>query len=490
VSIVFYRIVLGAFLCQTWQFAADLYDEPFRPQYHFSPARNWTNDPNGLVYYKGEYHLFYQHNPFGDKWGHMSWGHAVSPDLVHWRHLPVALAEENGVMIFSGSVVVDPNTSGLCEGTSDCLVAIYTGHTETNQSQHLAVSNDRGRTWKKFAGNPVLDLHMKDFRDPKVFWYAPGKHWIMAVSLPNDHKIRFFKSAHLKSWTALSDFGPAGATGGQWECPDLFPLPIEGSPGKTKWMLSVNINPGGLQGGSGNQYFIGDFDGTRFTNSNAVDRTLWADYGADFYASTSFSDVPAKDGRRIWIGWLSNWLYANDEPTSPWRGLQSFPRSLSLRETSDGLRLVQRPVVELEKLRHDPLRLANVTIEQANQRLAAFHGQSYELEVDGATEVKILKDAKYETVVGMDETVHIDRRRSGNIAFHKEFAKTHSSVPALNRRLVVFVDRSVIDVFANDGVTVLTERVFPPPTADGVSLGGAPSDRVSVSIWRMASAWK
>ena len=485
---MFNRAVLLAFAAQFCQFAAESYREPLRPQYHFSPAKNWTNDPNGLVFYKGEYHIFYQYNPFGDKWGHMSWGHAVSRDMVHWQHLPVALAEENGVMIFSGSVVVDPNTSGLCTGAPDCLVAIYTGHTAARQSQHIAVSNDRGRTWQKFAGNPVLDLQMKDFRDPKVFWHAPGKYWVMVAALPNEFKVRLFKSTNLKTWEALSDFGPAGATGGNWECPDLFALPIEGKPGQTKWVLSVNINPGGPQGGSANQYFPGDFDGTRFVNANPPGVTLWADYGADFYASTSFSDIPASDGRRIWIGWLSNWLYAGDEPTSPWRGIQSFPRSLHLSETSEGLRLVQEPISELKRLREAPLRLGNVTIEEANKRLAQFHGQSYELEVDGADSVHVLKGDNQETIVSLKHTVTIDRSHSGNVAFHKDFAKPHVSVAATNRRARIFVDHSVIDVFANDGQTVLTDRVFPSEKADGLSVSG--NGRVTLTVWKMRSSWK
>ena len=461
-----------------------------RPEYHFTPAKNWTNDPNGLVFYKGEYHLFYQHNPFGNKWGHMSWGHAVSKDMVHWRHLPVALAEENGIMIFSGSVVVDPNTSGLCTRAPDCLVAIYTGHTEARQSQHVAVSNDRGRSWVKFASNPVLDLKMKDFRDPKVFWHAPGKYWVMVVSLPAEHKIRLFQSANLKAWEPLSEFGPAGSTGGNWECPDLFALPIEGKPGLSKWVLSVNLMPGGLQGGSANQYFVGDFDGTTFVNANQPDVTLWADYGADFYASTSFSDIPSKDGRRMWIGWLSNWLYANDEPTDPWRGVQSFPRALRLRETTAGLRLVQEPITELKALRRKAITLRNVTMEEANKRLALFAGQSYEMEIEGATEVHVLKDGQQETIVGINGAVFIDRRTSGNVAFNQYFAKRHSSVPAASKRLRIFVDRSIVEVFANDGATVLTNRVFPAQSATGLAVGGAPADRVTLTVWKMASSWK
>ena len=455
--------------------AADGYQEPLRPRYHFSPAKNWTNDPNGLVYYKGEYHIFYQYNPFGDKWGHMSWGHAVSADMVHWKHLPVALAEENGVMIFSGSVVVDPNTSGFCgAGAPDCLVAVYTGHTSTRQSQHIAFSNDRGRTWTKYSGNPVLDLQLKDFRDPKVL--RVGSNWVMVVALPDQHKVRFYRSANLKAWELLSEFGPAGATGGNWECPDLFPL-------SGKWVLAMNLMPGGPQGGSANQYFVGDFDGVKFVNGHPADTVLWADYGADWYASTSFYGIP--DGRRLWIGWLSNWLYATDEPTSPWRGVQSFPRSLSLH---DG-RLVQEPIAELKKLRGPALRLANVTVEEANHKLATFHGQSYEIEVEGAETVQVLKGSAEETIVSLKGTVSIDRRRSGGGSIHKEFAKVHAAGPARITRARIFVDHSVVEVFANDGETVLTDRVFPSSAADGLAVGGAGPDRVRLTVWKLRTSW-
>ena len=219
------------------------------------------NDPNGLVFFEGEYHLFYQHNPEGDRWGHMSWGHAVSTDLLHWRHLDVALREENGVMIFSGSALVDrEDRSGLCGGRP-CLVAVYTGHTPERQTQNIAASRDRGRTFTKYAGNPVLDLGRKDFRDPKVFWHAETKRFVMVAVLPDEHKVRFFGSRDLKRWETLSDFGPAGATGGVWECPDLFELPVEGEPGVTRYVLDVDINPGGVARGSGGQYFVGTFDG-------------------------------------------------------------------------------------------------------------------------------------------------------------------------------------------------------------------------------------
>ncbi|MFJ3104950.1 GH32 C-terminal domain-containing protein [Streptomyces sp. NPDC086835] len=242
--------------------------ETYRPQFHFSPEKNWMNDPNGLVYFKGEYHLFYQYNPSGNTWGNMSWGHAVSKDLVHWEELPLAVPHDDEEMVFSGSAVVDhENTSGFGTRENPAMVAVYTSayKKDGRQAQSLAYSTDRGRTWTKYAGNPVLDIGSKEFRDPKVQWYAPTKSWLMTVSLSTEHKVRFYSSKDLKSWTHLSDFDPAGAVGGVWECPDLFPLPVDGDSGRTKWVLVVNINPGGIAGGSAAQYFVGDFDGTRFT---------------------------------------------------------------------------------------------------------------------------------------------------------------------------------------------------------------------------------
>ncbi|WEH12515.1 GH32 C-terminal domain-containing protein [Streptomyces sp. VNUA24] len=261
---------LSAALLAPQASAADAppYSETYRPQFHFTPEKNWMNDPNGLVYYKGEYHLFYQYNPSGNGWGDMSWGHAVSTDLVHWQELPLALSHDDREMVFSGSAVVDENnTTGFGTKKNPPMVAIYTRHDKSTgiQSQALAYSTDLGRTWTRYQGNPVIDIGSKDFRDPKVQWYAPTQSWLMTVSLSAEHKVRFYSSKNLKDWTRLSDFGPAGATGGVWECPDLFPLPVDGDKGNTKWVLVVNINPGGIAGGSAAQYFIGDFDGTKFT---------------------------------------------------------------------------------------------------------------------------------------------------------------------------------------------------------------------------------
>ncbi|GAA3794593.1 GH32 C-terminal domain-containing protein [Streptomyces phyllanthi] len=244
------------------------YTESYRPQFHFTPEKNWMNDPNGLVHYKGEYHLFYQYNPNGNSWGDMSWGHAVSKDLVHWEELPLALSHDDEEMVFSGSAVVDwNNTTGFGTKKNPPMVAIYTSAYKDGgkQAQSLAYSTDRGRTWTKYQGNPVIDIGSKDFRDPKVQWHAPTKSWLMTVSLSAEHKVQFYSSKNLKDWELLSEFGPAGATGGVWECPDLFPLAVDGDKDNIKWVLVVNINPGGIAGGSAAQYFIGDFDGKKFT---------------------------------------------------------------------------------------------------------------------------------------------------------------------------------------------------------------------------------
>jgi fructan beta-fructosidase len=280
------------------------YREPYRPQFHFTPASNWMNDPNGLVYHKGEYHLFYQHNPFGNTWGHMSWGHAVSRDLVHWEQLPVAIREEGDEAIFSGSAVVDHhNTTGIGTRKNPPMVAIYTSAYPDDQEQSLAYSTDRGRTWTKYAGNPVLDDPDREFRDPKVFWYAPERKWVMVLAKAVQRKVGIYASEDLKSWEHLSDFGPANAVAGIWECPDLFQLPVDGDRRTKKWVMAVSLNPGSIAGGSGTQYFVGDFDGTRFEADNVQPYTPPAgevfedfeapDYGDWTTTGTAFGTGPA-----------------------------------------------------------------------------------------------------------------------------------------------------------------------------------------------------
>jgi sucrose-6-phosphate hydrolase SacC (GH32 family) len=460
--------------------AAAAQGEPLRPQFHFSPAKNFMNDPNGLVYFEGEYHLFYQHNPEGDRWGHMSWGHA------------------GGIMVFSGSVVVDhEDRSGLCGGRP-CLVAVYTGHTKDRQTQNLAASRDRGRTFTKYAGNPVLDLGRKDFRDPKVFWHAPSARFVMVTVLPDEHKVRFFGSRDLKRWETLSDFGPAGAVGGVWECPDLFVLPVEGEPGATRWVLDVDLNPGGVAGGSGDQYFVGTFDGERFTSDEPPATTLWADYGKDFYATLSFANLPPTDGRSIWMGWMSNWLYANDTPTAPWRGVQSIPRVLALRRLPEGLRLVQAPVAELNALR------ASAAPGRVTREAVLPGSADIELEVvRGAWKeagLRLTNDAGEEVVIGVTPEpleVFVDRRRSRGKPFHEAYPGRHSGPlrwrgEAGDRvRLRILFDRSTLEVFANDGETVISERVFPTQPLRRLEVVGAGTAVPAPAlVYELESVWR
>ncbi|MDQ6677406.1 MAG: glycoside hydrolase family 32 protein [Acidobacteriota bacterium] len=479
-------------LCLLLFAAAGSYDQPFRPQFHFSPQQHWTNDPNGLIYFDGEYHLFFQYNPFGDQWGHMSWGHAVSKDLVHWQELPVALPEENGVMVFTGSTVADQrNTSGFCIGGKPCMVAVYTGHTPKTatkpalQTQNLAYSNDRGRTWTKYAQNPVLNLNASDFRDPDVFWSGAGKRWIMAVSLPDDHKIRFYGSPDLKKWSALSDFGPAGTTAGQWECPDLFELALDGNPNNKRWVLKVGLNPGGVQGGSGEQYFVGKFDGTKFVNENPDARSLWSDYGKDCYCALTFNNQPPAQ-KPVMIGWMNNWQYANQVPTTPWRGQMTVPRELALKTFPEGIRLTQQPLQALGMLASG----------SGLSRSFAMRGTVDMAQADEAGWKLMAKDGSY-TVFGYDAKRHeafVDRTHSGLTSFSKEFpARTAAPLPQQTKLTVkALVDRNSIEVFFADGRITITNLIFPesvPVSLDFYSKGAQPARRPVTEVRSIRSIW-
>ena len=485
------------------------YDEPWRPQYHFTPARNFMNDPNGLVFYKGEYHLFYQYNPEASVWGHMSWGHAVSNDMLHWKNLPVAIPGATGkYMIYSGSVVVDANnSSGLCtpsDGDPSCLIAIFTAaakdaHGKERQSQHLASSQDRGRTWTEYTGNPVVDLDKPDFRDPKVFWYEPQKKWVMVAVLADERNLEMFDSHDLKHWKHESVFGPAGDASGQWECPDLFELPVAGT-SLTKWVLALNRNPGAPAGGTGTRYLIGSFDGVKFTPDG--DEVLWADYGKDFYATQRFSSMPHGDNRAVWIGWIGNWQYANREPTVLWRGAQSLPRELYLSDVGGRLRLAQKPIAESERLRDKQLfEISSSSIAAANQSLrsAGVRGDTLEIEVEFQSDssatmgIHLRQGPQQETVVGFSKNeVFVDRSRSGETRFSKDFPGRHTaSLQDPKRLLHIFLDRSSVEVFVNDGRKVLTDRIYPSPESRGVELfSESPNAKIlSLRIWSLRSIW-
>ncbi|MEL6303458.1 MAG: glycoside hydrolase family 32 protein, partial [Bacteroidota bacterium] len=328
------------------------HEEPYRPQYHFTPKQNWMNDPNGLVFYKGWYHLFYQYYPDDTVWGPMHWGHARSKDMMHWEHMPIALYPDELGLIFSGSAVIDSqNTSGFGSTQNPAMVAMYTYHLmegekagrDDFQTQGIAYSLDEGTTWTKYEGNPVIPNNgIKDFRDPKVFWHEPTKMWVMAL-VAGDH-VKFYESPNLKEWSHMSDFGKeVGAHGGVWECPDLFPL-TDAKSGERKWALLVSINPGAPNGGSGTQYFIGDFDGKEFVSAQR--EAKWLDYGTDNYAGVTYNNLPEEE--RVFIGWMSNWDYARDTPTESWRSAMTLPRKLFLEKDGEDYWLKNLPLASVE----------------------------------------------------------------------------------------------------------------------------------------------
>lgn len=448
-----------------------------RPRHHFTPPRGFLNDPNGLVHYAGEFHVFYQHNPLGDTWGHMSWGHAVSRDLLRWEHLPVALAEHDGAMIFSGSAVVDwQNTSGLGAGGEPPLVALYTEHGPAEQTQNLAYSNDRGRTFVRHRDSPIVAIGSRDFRDPKVFWHEPTRSWVMVTVLAVIRTVRFDVSHDLLRWEHASDFGPGDPEDGPWECPDLFLLPVEAEPGQRRWVLKVDV-----QRAESARYFVGDFDGRVFVPDPEIGHDLRVDGGRDFYAAQSFSDFP--DERRVWIGWMSHWDYANVVPTSPWRGQLSIPRELRLVRVAGGLRLAQRPVGELAFARTPLLRCAATDLTAANRDLAATGGGvAVEIDVElvpchAATCAIAVRSAAHErTLVGFDAArseLFVDRTRSGATAFSPAFPGVHRRpVSLVGGRLAlrIFVDTCSVEVFAEDGRTVLSDLVFPEAASTGIEL--------------------
>jgi len=472
------------------------YTEQYRPQFHFTPAINWTNDPNGLVYVNSAYHLFYQYNPFGNVWGHMSWGHAISYDLVHWQHLPVAIPEENGVMIFSGSCVYDKNnTSGLGKKGKEPMVAIYTGHTETNQSQYIAYSLDEGKTWTNYTKNPVLDIHKKDFRDPKVFWHEPTKKWVMAVMLPPEHKVQFYGSKNLLQWNLLSEFGPAGDTTGIWECPDLFQANIEGSPDK-KWVLTMSIS-------YAMQYFVGEFDGTIFHNENPATKIYRPDYGPDYYAAISYNNLPLAQQPTM-IGWCNNWNYANDIPTSPWKSAFSLPRNISVKKVNDEWIMLQRPIKNLEQLRSMLLVPRNITVKdtsklslQSNQFEMHFNFHPMQNTIAGVR-LAVGNDHYFE--IGYDaanQKLYVDRSKTANQNFNPKFAQLSRYETSLvakgnNLDLDIYFDNSIVEIFANDGECVMTTQIFPISDEKGIeffSNNGA-SAFSNVTVWGMRSVWK
>ncbi|HZG85828.1 glycoside hydrolase family 32 protein [Paenibacillus sp.] len=487
------------------------YKEKYRPQFHFSPASAWLNDPNGMVYYEGEYHLFFQHHPDSDVWGPMHWGHAVSRDLVHWEQLPIALKPDDNGYIFSGSAVVDWNdTSGFFRGGSG-LVAVFTHHLQLGerdaiQRQSLAYSVDRGRTWTMYPGNPVLeDDRFVDFRDPKVFWDEGRGRWCMVLAAGD--RVLFYASPNLIDWTFCSEFGADhGSHAGVWECPDLFELPVEGEEGVSRWVLVVSIGDApDAPEGSRTQYFVGSFDGDRFASMDPPDTVRWLDCGRDNYAGVTWSDVPDEDGRRLFIGWMSNWKYANATPTSGWRSAMTLPRALSLRASEGSVRLVQQPVAETAALRGEPaLRLSDAPLAPGDDPLQGLAEDRCEIvaefELGDAEELGLVVRAGGDerTVIGYDavrQSLFIDRTRSGASAFHDAFACRHEAACRAENgrlRLRVFADWSSVEVFAGEGELVMTDLIFPDPASTALSLyaKGEGARIVSLDVYRIRSIWE
>ena len=443
------------------------YTETYRPQYHFSPPQAWMNDPNGMVYFEGEYHLFYQYYPDGMVWGPMHWGHAVSKDMLHWEHLPIALYPDALGYIFSGSAVVDwNNSSGFGTDNQPPLVAIYTYHDPKGeakgaldfQTQGIAYSLDKGRTWTKHTGNPVLpNPGIKDFRDPKVLWDKARQRWVMTLAVKD--RVAFYTSTNLIDWEHQSDFGASlGAHGGVWECPDLFPLTAAN--GTTRWVLLVSINPGGPQGGSATQYFIGDFDGEKFTPQDA--KTRWMDWGSDNYAGVTFSDIPNSDGRRILMGWMSNWDYANQVPTTPWRSAMTLPRELGLSTDATGIHALTSTIVDEIDALQGPETVLELkdTLRLPSQQIRL----DFPLPETQDWQLSLTNDTRETFVVGASgHSLYIDRSNSGDNSFSTAFAKT-MKVPLdgiTPHHLQLYVDTSSVEILINGNQIVATTLVFP-----------------------------
>ncbi len=501
----------------------DYYNEPHRPQYHFSPAANWMNDPNGMVYYEGEYHLFYQYYPDSTVWGPMHWGHAVSEDLVNWEHLPIGLYPDSLGYIFSGSAVIDwKNTSGFGTDNKPPMIAIFTHHlmkgerAKTNdfQYQSIAYSLDKGRTWTKYKNNPVIPNtdKIKDFRDPKVIWDESSSQWLM-VFAAGDH-VMFWGSQDLKSWTHLSNFGKEfGDHGGVWECPDIFPMKVIGSD-ETKYVLLQSINPGAPNGGSGTQYFVGDFNGKEFildpTFKKEVsnEKGVWLDYGRDNYAGVTWSDIPASDGRRLFMGWMSNWDYAQIVPSEKWRSAMTLPRSLELIKKGTKYRLLSKPVKELVKNRQSTMGMSPTTVKDKFSIPVANGLNLSQCELEFSVSLATTTADEFGLTLKNEkgEAYKFGYRKSskqffcereatkGNLfspkfAHNKEMALRTDNDPIIEFR--IFIDRSSIEIFTDDGEVVLTEIFFPSEPFNEIELFSSGGEAVftNFNVYGMKKTW-
>lgn len=445
--------------------------ESFRPVYHHTPAYGWMNDPNGMFYKDGLYHLYFQYNPYGSVWGNMHWGHSTSTDLMHWKFEGCAIVPDAWGAIFSGSCVVDhENTAGFGK---EAVVAFYTSAKSTPwgdiQMQSMAYSLDNGKTFTKYEGNPILTSSEKDFRDPKVFWYAPGKHWVMILAVGQHMEI--YSSVNLKEWKKESEFGAMqGAHGGVWECPDLVEIPVEGTREK-KWVLICNLNPGGPFGGSAAQYFVGSFDGKKFVNESPT-QTKWMDWGKDNYATVTWNNAP--DGRCIALGWMSNWQYANNVPTHQYRSANTLARDLTLYREGQELYLKSTPSVEVKKARGKKVSIPSFKVSEKHEIVNLFEEKqgAYEVEIviqnAGASKIAfcLLNDKGEKVSMYYDlnrKQFVMDRSESGTVDFSKDFPAVTVAPVNVDKELTLrlFVDRSSIEAFGEDGKFVMTNLVFP-----------------------------
>ena len=476
---------------QTTAVATTIEEQMYRPNFHYTPKKGWMNDPNGMFYADGQYHLYYQYYPDGNKWGPMHWGHATSKDMIKWEEQAIAIYPDKDKYIFSGSAVVDiNNTSGLGIGKSAPIVAIYTLHDMTKEKenkidveqQDIAFSNDNGFTWQKFEeGNPVLkNPGIRDFRDPKVTWDATHKQWVMALAAQD--RTQFYSSENLKNWNYLSEFGKnIGAHGGVWECPDFFQMKVEGS-NDTKWVLIQSLNPGGANGGSGTQYFIGDFDGKTFTqDSNFAkkvekEKAVWIDYGKDNYAGVTWNNIPSQDGRKLFIGWMSNWDYAQDVPTNAWRSSTTIAREIQLVKKGNEYILVSNPVKEIDKYISKTIKVKSLngkgklSIPEAGkidltQAIINFNLKNLQKDTYTFTLSNAAGESLTFGINNSDHYLFLDRTKSGKTDFSEKFAATITkAILDGNQKEAAFkiiLDKTSIEIFYNNGEKVITELFFP-----------------------------
>lgn len=466
--------------------------ESFRPVYHHTPAYGWMNDPNGMFYKDGVYHLYFQYNPYGSVWGNMHWGHSTSTDLMHWKFEGCAIVPDAWGAIFSGSCVVDhDNTAGFGKGA---VIAFYTSAKSTPwgdvQAESMAYSLDNGKTFTKYEGNPIVTSLEKDFRDPKVFWYAPGKHWCMILAVGQHMEI--YSSANLKEWKKESEFGAMqGAHGGVWECPDLVEIPVEGTREK-KWVLICNLNPGGPFGGSAAQYFVGSFDGKKFVNESPT-QTKWLDWGKDNYATVTWNSAP--DNRCVALGWMSNWQYANNVPTRQYRSANTIARDLTLYRDGQDLYLKSAPSPEVKKARGEKVSVPAFEVSGKHEVASLLNDNqgAYEIEMviqnRGASKIAFcLQNEQGETVsmyydVPRKQFV-MDRSKSGKVDFSSDFPAVTAAPTTMNEEisLRLFVDRSSVEAFGEGGRFAMTNLVFPSAPYNKLSFE---SDKEAYSVKKL-----